>query len=88
MKEELVGRMYMSQLACRPNMQRLNAMLTEISQAKTQIREQVKELQIRKITLASRPKPFQDEVQVESQDLNSLCFGLEVLQRETSAMWK
>lgn len=87
-KEELVGRMYMNQLTCRSSLQRLKTMMAEINQAKTEVRQQVKELQIRKITLASRPKPFQDELHVESEDLNSLCFGLEVLQRETSTMWK
>jgi hypothetical protein len=80
--------MYMNQQACRPNEQKLTALLGEIRRAKQEVIEQVRELQIRKISLASRPRPFQNELHIDSQDLSSLCFGLEVLQRETSAMWK
>lgn len=80
--------MYMSQQTYRPNEQKLQALLGEIRMAKQEVTQQIREVQIRKISLASRPKPFQNELHMDNQDLSSLCYGLEVLQRETSTMWK
>jgi hypothetical protein len=87
-KEELVGRMFMSQVPSKHNQTRLDGMLAEIRRAKLQIKEQVRELQIRKVSLTSRPKPFQNEMHLDDKDLGALCSGLELLQRETFDLWK
>ena len=55
--------------------------------AKLDIKDKIKELQIRKLHFTSRPRPFQNEQNLDDKHLNALCGGLQLLQRETSELW-
>lgn len=65
----------------------LGIMLAQIRTAKLDIKDKIKEIQIRKVSLTSRPRPFQNEQNLDDKDLNALCGGLQLLQRETSELW-
>jgi hypothetical protein len=86
-KEELVGRMYMSRLACKSNELKLSGMMADIRRAKLSIRDKLKELEIRRLAIRSRLRPFEDHLHLEEEDLHILRNGLEVLQKESFDLW-
>jgi hypothetical protein len=77
----------MSQRPSKVNQAKLGIMLAQIRTAKLDIKDKINELQIRKESLTSRPRPFQNEQNMDDKDLNALCGGLQLLQRETAELW-